>query len=261
MYKGLKAIEEDTYLFGVKSGKLYRSGLASTPDGKIYYTDDDGIIQLGWQKYEGKTYYFNLDGSMYKGILELNGKRYLLGFKSGSLYIGWAKTPDGKMYYTNSLGEIQSGYQVIDGDAYLFDESGVLQTGWQEINGKTYYFYADGSKATYISKIAGVRYEFTASGELQYSNIKLIIDVSAWQGNIDWNQLWASGEIDGVILRIAAGAEVEDEMFATYISEIKRLGIPYGIYIYSYAENYEEGVIYANFTKNIINKYGLNPTL
>ena len=96
---------------------------------------------------------------------------------------------------------------------------------------------------------------------MQYSNVKLIIDVSYHQGNIDWDSLWASGAIDGVILRVAAGCEQEDSMLANYISNVKRLGIPYGIYIYSYAENYDEGVLYANFVNSVISKYGLNPTL
>ena len=259
MYKGIVEIEGSQYLFGLKSGKLYRSGLATTPDGNIYYTDAEGKLKLGWQVIDGGTYYFG--PYMYKGIVQVEGKKYLFGFTSGKLYIGWAKVPNGAIYYTNSSGEIQTGYQTIEGKAYLFSSEGVLQTGWQEIDGKTYYFYADGSRATFISKIAGVRYEFSATGELQYSNVKLIIDVSSWQGAIDWDRLWSSGEIDGVILRIAAGCEQEDAMLANYIENVKRLGIPYGIYIYSYAENYDEGVLYANFTQNVINKYGLNPTL
>ena len=261
MYKGVLTLGEDKYLLGVKSGKLYKSGMATTPDGNIYYSDDEGKLLLGWQEYEGETYYFSEDGSMYKGFLTIDNKKYLFGFNSGKLYIGWATTPDKKIYYTNSFGEVQCGYQLIDGSAYLFDDNGVLQTGWQEINGKKYYFYADGTKAKYVSKIAGVRYEFSETGELQYSNVKLIIDISAWNNQIDWDALWNSGEIDGVILRIAAGAEVEDTMLSLNIANVKRLGIPYGIYIYSYAENFAEGVFYGNFTNNIINKYSLNPTL
>ena len=260
MYKGILDLNGKKYLLGEKSGKLYHSGFVTTnSDGKTYYSDKNGVLLLGWQKIGEDTYYFAPE--MYKGIVEMNDKRYLFGFTSGKLYIGWAKVPNGDMYYTDASGVIQTGYQMIDGNAYLFDDEGVLQTGWQEIDGKTYYFYADGSRATFLSKIAGVRYEFSATGELQYSNIKLIIDVSYHQGNIDWDTLWNSGEIDGVILRIAAGCEQEDTMLASYIENVKRLGIPYGIYIYSYAENYHEGILYANFTQNVINKYNLNPTL
>ena len=50
-------------------------------------------------------------------------------------------------------------------------------------------------------------------------------------------------------------------MLARNIAELQRLGIPYGIYIYSYAENYNEGVLYAQFTLDTIRKYNMNPTL
>ena len=128
---------------------------------------------------------------------------------------------------------------------------------------KTYYFYSDGSRAQYIAKIAGKRYEFTADGELQYSDVKLIIDVSKYNGNIDWDAVWNSGEIDGVILRIAAGAGFSqlDPYFEKNLKELKRLNIPYGVYIYSYAENYDEGVFYGDFTNQVLRKFEGNPSL
>ena len=86
-----------------------------------------------------------------------------------------------------------------------------------------------------------------------------VIDVSAWQGNIDWYKVSKSG-VYGVILRVGAGCE-EDYMFSKNIAEVKKYRIPYGIYIYNYAENYSEGVQHAEFMKSMINKYGLNPTL
>jgi len=88
----------------------------------------------------------------------------------------------------------------------------------------------------------------------------LVLDISAWQEDIDWKQVKNSG-IYGVILRISAGCDYEDVKFAQNIKKVKELGIPYGIYIFSYAENYHEGVLHAQFTQFMITKYGLNPTL
>ena len=127
--------------------------------------------------------------------------------------------------------------------------------GWQIINGQTYYVYSDGTKAQYISSINGKRYEFSANGELQHEDIKLVIDVSSHNLTIDWDSLWNSKEIDGVIVRIAAGAESVDSQFEYNMAAINRLNIPYGFYIYSYAENYEEGKVYANFVKNVARNY------
>ena len=139
----------------------------------------------------------------------------------------------------------------------------VESSGWQIIDGKKYYIYQDGTSAKYISKINGRRYEFTGNGELQYENIKLIIDVSKYNGNIDWDKVWNSGEIDGVILRISAGAGFSqlDPYFEKNLQAMKRLNIPYGVYIYSYAENYDEGVFYGNFTNQVLRKFEGNPSL
>ncbi len=86
-----------------------------------------------------------------------------------------------------------------------------------------------------------------------------VVDVSYHQGTIDWNKVSNSG-VYGVILRIGYW-DTEDERFGEYISEVKRLGIPYGIYLFSYASTTNGANIEANFTNNIISKYNLNPTL
>ena len=278
---GVKEVEGEHYFFGMSTGAVQKGMVGY--DGQWYYAEPErGVLQSGLLKIDGNGYYFDpetyqaqeglikLNGKIYygqsgskvlsRGLTQVGDQLYFFGLNILEALKGWIDY-DGKIYYANDDYVLVTGSQYIDQNYYNFGKNGELETGWQDINGKTYYFYADGSRATFISKIAGVRYEFSATGELQYSNVKLIIDVSSWQGEIDWERLWNSGEIDGVILRIAAGCELEDAMLASYIENVKRLGIPYGIYIYSYAENYDEGVLYANFTQNVINKYGLNPTL
>ena len=258
-YKGIREIEGKTYHFGENSGQL-KIGWSRLLDGRIYYSNEAGELQFGWIEDTGK-YYITKDEGAYKGIKEIEGKTYHFGENSGQLKIGWSRLLDGRNYYSNAEGELLKGEQFIDNNWYSFNDDYSLKTGWQELDGYTYYFYSDGTRAKYICKIAGTRYEFDANGRLEYSNIKQIADVSAHNGKIDWDTLWSSGEIDGVILRIAAGAVNEDAMLAEYIQNVKRLNIPYGVYIYSYAENYDEGRIYANFTNTTMNRYNMNPTL
>lgn len=68
------------------------------------------------------------------------------------------------------------------------------------------------------------------------------IDVSEWQGVIDWESVKASGKVDFVILRAGYGryASQIDEQFERNYSECKRLGIPVGAYWYSYAVTEKE---------------------
>jgi len=257
MQKGITEVEGKKYLLGITSGKLYTSGLAEIRIGEqqgIYYTDSTGEVQTGWTEIDNSIYYFDELGRMQKGIIEVDGNKYLLGYISGKKFIGWATTPDNKIYHTNEEGIIQTGKIEIDGNWYNFSEDGVLQTGWQTINGNKYYFYADGTKANYISKIAGVRYEFSANGELQHSNIKVIADISKHNGTIDWNQVWSSGQIDGVIMRIGYSLGM-DSQFKNYLSEVNRLQIPYSVYHFTIAENESESQLEAN---NLVKWYQEN---
>ena len=65
------------------------------------------------------------------------------------------------------------------------------------------------------------------------------IDVSKHQGKIDWEQVKNSGQIDFAIIRCGYGmdqTDQDDEYWEYNTSECERLGIPYGVYIYSYAD-------------------------
>ena len=62
-----------------------------------------------------------------------------------------------------------------------------------------------------------------------------IIDVSEWQGAINWNK--ARPHIDGVILRCGCGTSYDDKQWARNVRECERLGIPFGVYLYSYAKD------------------------
>ena len=64
---------------------------------------------------------------------------------------------------------------------------------------------------------------------------KTIMDVSRWQGSIDWDVVKASGKIDGVMLRALGykgGKPYIDPCFARNYAECTRLGIPVGVYFW-----------------------------
>lgn len=65
---------------------------------------------------------------------------------------------------------------------------------------------------------------------------KIIIDVSTHNGTIDWEKV--KPQIDGAIIRATYGKTGVDAQFKRNADECERLGIPYGVYHYSYAGNY-----------------------
>ena len=69
----------------------------------------------------------------------------------------------------------------------------------------------------------------------------VVIDVSGHDGLIDWDS--AKEHIEGVIIRIGYGndyAYQDDNQAVQNMDECERLGIPYGVYIYSYAMTMQE---------------------
>ncbi len=70
---------------------------------------------------------------------------------------------------------------------------------------------------------------------------KFLIDVSEHNGTINWEEV--KKHIDGAIIRCGYGMDQtnqDDKQWARNAAECERLGIPYGVYLYSYATNAEK---------------------
>ncbi len=258
LHLGFKEIDGDMYFFSRWGGAM-RTGIFAI-DGRIYGFGDDGKMFKGWTEYQGQTYFFNEDGTRYSGFQTINGKHYFFSRDNGVLKHGWFRC-EGYHYYATADGSMAVGDVEIDGMVYHFSDLGRLKLGWSESNGKTYFLDENAKPVTDWQVIDGVKCFFSSLGELIKKDAKYIIDVSTHQKQINWDQVKAQGLVDGVIVRVGYGSFYEDEWLAYNISELKRLGIPYGIYIFSYAENGTEAYNEANGVLNMIQKYDLNPTL
>ena len=101
---------------------------------------------------------------------------------------------------------------------------------------------------------------FDYQNNLFVQQAKGVIDVSGWQGDIDWAKAKADG-VEGVIIRLGYGeGNNADKKAQRNISECKRLGIPFGVYWYSYADTpalaKEEGADVVAKLK----QFGVNPS-
>ena len=260
MRKGIIEIDGTRYFFGEYSGVL-KYGFVTALNGNIYYTANDGIIRTGIQKVGGNKYYFDANGIMRKGIININGIRYFFGEYSGVLKYGLVTALNGDVYYTANDGIIRTGVQIINGVLYKFNSEGKLESGWTTKDGTTYFMQADGTFLTGWHIVMGEKCFFNSLGQLIGKNVKRIIDVSKFQGEIDWYALKNSNTVDGVILRIGLGSTLLDEQAKRNIQKLNELNIPYGIYLFSYAENSQEAIWEADYTNRLIKEYGANPTL
>lgn len=99
---------------------------------------------------------------------------------------------------------------------------------------------------------------FDASNNLFVQQAKGVIDVSAWQGNINWQAVKNSG-VEGAIIRIAYGWDNGfDNQALRNISECRRLGIPFGVYLYSYAYDANTGAAEGSSLVNLLQKAGVS---
>ena len=72
------------------------------------------------------------------------------------------------------------------------------------------------------------------------------IDISKWQGNIDWAAVKADG-VEFAIIRMGYGdkEDYKDPYFEQNYASAKAVSIPLGAYIYSYATNPQEALLEA----------------
>lgn len=95
------------------------------------------------------------------------------------------------------------------------------------------------------------------SGELSvtvYDDILRGIDVSKWQGDINWKTVSVSG-VDFAMIRSSFGSEHTDECLDKNVKGCEKYGIPYGFYHYTYAKTAAEARQEAEFFINNIRKY------
>ncbi len=85
------------------------------------------------------------------------------------------------------------------------------------------------------------------------------IDVSHHQGVIDWDKV--KSQIDYAILSVGYGDDIksqDDRQFHRNAKECTRLGIPFGVYIYSYAQNIQQAESEARHVIRMIKGYKLD---
>lgn len=134
----------------------------------------------------------------------------------------------------------------------------IYTDGWQNIKGKNYYF-ENSQAVTGWKNIGGVQYYFNADGSQGSS---LVIDVSTYNGDIDWYKVKASG-INYAMIRVGyRGYEtaklVLDKRFHNNMSQAIAAGVKVGAYIVTQAVNTAEAVEEASFIVSACRGYNVS---
>jgi GH25 family lysozyme M1 (1,4-beta-N-acetylmuramidase) len=176
------------------------------------------------------------------------------------------KTKDGKaVYVKDEDGNYREATYADYNNAKNFfvrqEATSYKYTGWQTLDGKTYYFNKNGDYVTGEQVIQGAKYTFGSDGVLASSSGMMGIDVSKWNGNIDWNAVKKSG-VNFAIIRCgyrgsSQGALIEDPMFRTNIRAATAAGIKVGVYFFTQAVNEVEAVEEASMVVKLVSGYNL----
>lgn len=171
-----------------------------------------------------------------------------------------------QIYVKNEKGEyvaaVYADYYKANQKFYVKQQQGYKYTGWQTLDGKVYFFDGNGNKITGQQVIQGVQYNFDGNGVLVSSNGVLGIDVSKWNGNIDWNAVKNSG-VSYVIIRCgyrgsSQGSLIEDPKYKSNIQGATKAGLKVGVYFFTQAVNEIEAVEEASMVLSLIKGYKLS---
>ena len=142
-------------------------------DGKLYHFDKNGRLKTGIIVEDLICKLYGEDGSLLEsgtgqGWNLLGGQYYYLKGES-LLKNGAYKLPDGKWYYFDSTGVMQTN-TLSD---RLYTETGVAQIGWILLDGKWYYASPETGKLYKkgFYTINGVRYYFDETGAMQTNDV------------------------------------------------------------------------------------------
>ena len=163
---GYRTINSKKYYFD-DSGVLYTGWRWMNDNWYYYYESGDniGLMAKGWVKKDGYTYYMKSTGIRFAGgFLTVDGKKYYFN-KRGEMQTGWLKY-DGSWYYLNAKGAMVTGWKKIDGSWYYLKKTGEMATGWLKLSGYWYYLNESGRMVTGFKKINGKTYYFNSSGRM-----------------------------------------------------------------------------------------------
>lgn len=133
----------------------------------------------------------------------------------------------------------QAGEPVNQDNGIAIYSSRAVSNAWKKVNGR------------YVN----------SKGDIIPGAEKKGMDVSEWQGKIDWAKAKADG-IEYAVIRCGYGSDktkYDDKYWEYNVSECERLGIPYGVYLYSYAEDLNDAKSEAEHTIRLLK--GHHPSL
>ena len=203
-----------------------------------------------------------------EGEWKQNEHGYWYGYSDGTYPQNQWLQIDEKWYWFDGDGYAANGWLQLNNKWYYFDESCAMLTGLQEITNaegvtNTYYLNTNGEMLTGWHRIgADWHYFGLKTGAMMGDNAHEKgtlkgIDVSKWQGEIDWNAVKEFG-IEFAFIRLGHDDHVLDPYYIKNIKAAEAVGIPAGVYFYSTATTAAESLSDAQFVIDNLQGYNIS---
>lgn len=146
-----------------------------------------------------------------------------------------AKT-DGESFIPVSAETVKAAVEEVQSETSADGQGRESQSSSSSDGSIKFAKFESNSYGAHWGTCNGTKAFFDYENNLFVQQAKGVVDVSTWQGDIDWVKAKADG-VEGAIIRLGYGeGNSIDTKAKRNISECKRLGIPFGIYWYSYAD-------------------------
>lgn len=136
-------------------------------DGQRYYFDTDGYLVKGkfYIEEEDAYYYSDKNGILQIGVIQTKSSFYITE-DTGKLQTGFVEYENQRYYFDEKVKLVKGWFKVTD-DWYYADDYGVIMTGFVDLDGYRYYLNADGTRVSDTTiTIDGITYVFNRDGSV-----------------------------------------------------------------------------------------------
>ncbi len=190
----------------------------------------------------------------------------LIALVGAAPIVAYAATDSDAASTEDATEATEDAADVTEDDAYEVEadvyEGGATAESFRYTNGMP-----ASSGVSLLSSSSGYTWTYSngtwtcSNGTVVSGAYAMGIDVSKWQGEIDWAKVKASGIVDYVIIRCGYGSnntEYDDEYFLKNVQGCIENDIPFGIYLYSYAYNTSTAEDEADHVLRLLSEAGLD---
>lgn len=207
------------------------------------------IVDVTGEPVEGESFYVKLDGMGEYKDLDKDGVIYIGGLAAGEYYVGLMPISGYRVPENETKVRVKDKveYVAIDDISLLIKTEADIDAQAEDTAVEEAREDADKTEIKKLQQLTGR----TRQG----------IDVSKWQGDIDWDKVKGAG-IEFAIIRAGyrgsvTGSLVEDPYFVTNMKGASASGIPVGVYFFTQAVNEVEAVEEASAVLQLVREYKL----